>query len=229
MFVKENIQSVQKEIQDICNQNQIDRDTIQLIAVTKMVEIELMQKAFEEGLTHFGESRVQEFLKKYEVFGSAVQWHFIGHLQTNKVKHIIDKVDLIHSLDSLSLAQMIDKEAKKHNKIQQVLLQVNLVKEEAKYGLDVEELDEAILQISQMKNIQVKGLMFIPPYEENQQITRGYFKQFRQLFVDIKNKNYDNIDMEILSMGMTHDFEIAIEEGSNMIRIGTGIFGERRY
>ncbi len=202
---------------------------VKLIAVTKNFGVEEIELAIENGITDIGENRVQELVEKYKILGDKVNYHMIGHLQTNKVKYIIDKVKLIHSLDRLSLAKEINKRAEKYDIIMDTLIQINISKEETKQGISVEEVDEFINSLSEFKNIRVKGLMTIAPYENNIEDTRWIFKELKAIYQDIKSKNYKNVDMEILSMGMTNDYEIAIEEGSTMVRVGTGIFGKRKY
>ena len=178
----------------------------------------------------FGENKVQELKDKYERISWPVRWHLIGHLQTNKVKYIVDKVALIHSVDSVHLAKQIDKEAAKRN-IREVpiLLQVNFAHEDSKFGMDPKDVEEMILEVSKLEHVKIKGLMQIAPFVDNPEDNRKYFKAMKQLSVDINNKNFDNVDMSILSMGMTNDYEVAVEEGATMVRVGTGIFGERNY
>ena len=177
----------------------------------------------------FGENKVQELVDKYENVSTPVNWHLIGHLQTNKVKYIVDKACLIHSVDSLKLAKEIEKEAVKKNVIANILVQVNVANEDSKFGLESGEVFDLVESISKLSNIKIKGLMTIAPFVENPEENRGYFRQLKQLSLDIKSKNIDNVDMSILSMGMTNDYEVAIEEGATMVRVGTGIFGERNY
>ena len=181
------------------------------------------------GLKDIGENRVQELIKKYDIIGDKANYHMIGHLQSNKVKYIIDKVTLVHSLDRLSLAKELNKRAKMNNLIMDVLIQVNVAEEESKYGLKVSEVIPFIEKILKYENIRIKGLMTIAPFAENPEEIRWVFRDLRRLSETIKDKGYGNISMEFLSMGMTNDYEIAVEEGSNMIRVGTGLFGKRNY
>ena len=229
MSIITNLDIIQKNIENSCSKIGKTKDDITLIAVTKTVNLSAMEQVLHFGISIFGESKVQELLPKYDYFKNNVSWHFIGHLQTNKVKYIIDKVELIHSVDSLNLAKEINKQANKHGKIQNILLQVNIAQEESKHGFLPEELMGQIDEFISLKNIRVKGLMQIPPYSVDPEKIRPFHKKLKKISVDIMTKNYDNIDMDFLSMGMTNDYSIAIEEGANLIRIGTGIFGDRHY
>lgn len=228
MYIKENIADVRKQIQQTCGKIGKKTDEIQLIAVTKTVDATKINEAIKEGIDHIGENKVQEIREKYVSLPN-VNYHMIGHLQTNKVKYIIDKVKLIHSVDRISLAEEINKRAKKHNIIMDTLVQVNVAKEDTKFGLECEEVYDFLDRIQSLENIRVKGLMTIAPYEENVEAVREYFKELKEMFEEIKNKNFSDTEMKYLSMGMTNDFRVAIEEGSNMIRVGTGIFGRRNY
>lgn len=176
-----------------------------------------------------GENRVQEMMEKYEIIGNKVNYHMIGHLQTNKVRDLIDKVCLVHSLDRMSLVKELDKRAKMNDLIMDVLIQVNVAEEKTKHGLKVNEVIPFLENILQYKNIKVKGLMTMAPHLDDPEEVRWVFRDLRKLSETIKTKDYKNIDMDILSMGMTNDYEVAIEEGSNMIRIGRGLFGKRKY
>ncbi|NLK96971.1 MAG: YggS family pyridoxal phosphate-dependent enzyme [Epulopiscium sp.] len=227
--IKKNIEEIKKRISIAAEKSGRTEKDITLIAVTKTIDIPRIKEALSCNICHIGENKVQEIMKKYDAIDSNIHWHLIGHLQTNKVKYIIDKVDLIHSVDSERLAYKINEIAEKHNKIMDILLQVNIAKEETKFGLMAEEVEPLIDKIKSLKNIRVKGLMTIVPYETNPENNRIHFRNIKQLSVDIAKRNIDNISMEVLSMGMTNDYEIAIEEGSNMVRIGTGIFGQRNY
>ena len=202
-------------------------EKVHLIAVTKTVEVDRINQALELGLKNIGENRVQELLKKYDIIGNRANYHMIGHLQTNKVRNIIDKVCLIHSLDRLSLAKELNKRAKKQDLIMDVLIQVNVAEEESKYGLKVDEVIPFLEKILKYDNIKVKGLMTIAPFVKDPEEIRWVFRDLRKLSEVISSKGYEGVKMEFLSMGMTNDYEIAIEEGSNMIRIGTGLFGKR--
>ncbi len=227
--IVENILEVEKNILDACNRAKRKREEVTLIAVSKTKPIELLANAYKTGIREFGENKVQEIVNKYPQMPEDVNWHMIGHLQRNKVKSVIDKVCLIHSVDSYRLAKQIDDEAGKTNRPVNVLVEVNVAEEESKYGIKPTEVDEIIGLMSQLNNIRIKGLMTIAPFVENPEENRIHFRNLKQLSVDIKSKNIDNVSMNILSMGMTNDYEIAIEEGATLIRVGTGIFGERNY
>ena len=205
-------------------------DSVTFLAATKMNSAERINVAIDAGVEVIGENRVQELLEKYDAINKdKVSIHFIGHLQTNKVKYIIDKVDMIQSLDSLSLAKEIDKQAKKHSKIMKVLVEINICAEESKSGVSPEELEDFLTEVSKFENIKVVGLMSIPPVMTDIETQRKIFQKIMKIYVDISTKNIDNISMEILSMGMSDDYTIAIEEGSNMIRVGSSLFGKRNY
>jgi len=204
-------------------------EKIEIIGVTKTVDVEQINEAISIGIKNIGENRVQELTKKYDIIGDKANYHMIGHLQSNKVKYIIDKVELIHSLDRMSLAKELNKRAKMNDLIINTLIQVNVAEEESKHGLKVDNVIPFIEKISKYHNIKVKGLMTIAPYVENPEDIRWVFRDLRELSSTIKAKDYKHVDMEILSMGMTNDYTIAIEEGANMIRIGTGLFGKRNY
>ncbi|SHH11800.1 YggS family pyridoxal phosphate-dependent enzyme [Tepidibacter thalassicus] len=229
-YIKENLNDVLKDIENACIKANRNKEDIVLIGVTKTVDIPIMEEAIKNGIKHVGENKVQELVKKYEIIGNKVKWHLIGTLQTNKVKYIIDKVDMIHSLDRLSLCKEIDKRAKSINKVVDCLVQVNISKEESKHGIYKEDAVEFIKNISNnFKNIKIKGLMTMAPYVDNPEDARIYFRELKDLSNEIKKLNLENVYMDYLSMGMSNDFKIAIEEGSNMVRIGTSIFGKRNY
>lgn len=189
----------------------------------------MLQEAYNEGCRNFGENKVQELVEKYEVMPKDIKWHMIGHLQRNKVKYIVDKVAMIHSVDSLRLAEEISKEALKKNVTVSVLIEVNVAGEETKFGVAPSEVEELLRQVAVLPGIVVKGLMTIAPFVDNPEDNRRYFAALKQLSVDIAKKNIDNITMNVLSMGMTGDYTVAIEEGASFVRVGTGIFGERQY
>lgn len=223
------IDKIKKEIQETAIASGRLPEDITLIAVTKTRTIDEMQEVQNLGLIDFGENRVQELEGKYDKFDDQVNWHLIGHLQRNKVKNIIDKVKLIHSVDSLRLAKMINKEAAKHQIVAKILIQVNVANEDTKFGLHVDEVLPLLKKISVFKNIQVRGLMTMAPYTLVPEESRKHFQKLKKLSVDIDNQKIDNIFMEELSMGMTNDYLVAIEEGATIIRVGTGIFGDREY
>jgi PLP dependent protein len=228
-FVKRNIEEIRQRVQRAASMSGRSVEDITIIAVSKTVEIDRINKAIEAGLKNLGENRVQELLEKYDILNEECKWHLIGHLQTNKVKYIVDKVKLIHSVDRLELANEINQRAAKAQKILEVLVQINVAGEESKFGIAPENAFEFVRNMSTYKNIKVRGLMTIAPFAENPEDIRPVFRQLKKIFIDIKKENIDNIDMDYLSMGMSNDFEVAIEEGSNMVRIGTAIFGMRNY
>lgn len=210
-------------------EHRISSEDVTLIAVTKTQPISSLESIYNLGIRDFGENKVQEFLEKYEKLPKDINWHFIGHLQRNKVKYIVGKVALIHSVDSLRLAEEINKEAEKKSIVMPILIEVNVAKEDSKFGVDIEDATTLVEEISRLSNVVVKGLMTIAPYVTNAEENRQIFSQLKELLVDIQRKNIDNVDMNALSMGMTGDYSVAIEEGATYIRVGTGIFGERDY
>lgn len=226
-YLRGNLEIIMSKIERAALKSGRKADDIQIIAVTKTVEPEKIFAILDEGITELGENRVQELVKKYDIIDKKCNWHHIGHLQTNKVKYIVDKVKLIHSVDRLSLALEIQKRAEKINRIVDVLIQVNVSKEESKFGVYEEELFELLEKVNKLGNIRVRGLMTMAPYDENPENVRHVFAKLRDLSIDIQSKTLDNVSMEFLSMGMSNDFEVAIEEGSNMVRIGSALFGER--
>lgn len=228
-MVAENLREVEKQIQEACKRSKRDRNEVTLIAVSKTKPVSMLEEAYAEGIRCFGENKVQELTEKYDHLPSDIKWHMIGHLQRNKVKYIIDKAELIHSVDSLRLAETIEQEAAKKNVIANILIEVNVAEEDSKFGLKVEEVIPLIEEISKFPHVKIKGLMTIAPYVENPEENRSVFARLRKLSVDITEKNIDNVNVEILSMGMTNDYQVAIEEGATLIRVGTGIFGERNY
>ncbi|MBQ2276571.1 MAG: YggS family pyridoxal phosphate-dependent enzyme [Lachnospiraceae bacterium] len=228
-MLKENLEAVQKNIIEACKKVGRDSNEVTLIAVSKTKPLSDIEEIMDLGVIEFGENKVQELVDKYENIKAPVHWHLIGHLQTNKVKYIVDKVALIHSVDSLKLAEQISKEAVKKNVISNILVQVNVAKEETKFGIETEEVYDLVEKISKLPNISIQGLMTIAPFVENPEENRLIFRKLHQLYVDIKQKNIDNVNMNVLSMGMTNDYQVAIEEGATMVRVGTGIFGARNY
>ena len=206
-----------------------NRSEVTLIAVSKTKPVEMLQEVYDEGIRYFGENKVQEMCDKMEVMPKDINWNMIGHLQTNKVKYIVGKTSLIHSVDSLKLAEEIQKQAIKNDVIVDILVEVNIANEETKFGISKEEAIQMVKDIAKLDHIRIKGLMTIAPFVENPEDNRLYFREIKQLSVDINNQNIDNVCMDILSMGMTGDYMVAIEEGATMVRVGTGIFGERNY
>lgn len=227
--IRENLETVQKRMKEACETCGRAKEEVRLIAVSKTKPLPALQEAYTYGCRDFGENKVQELVEKYEAMPKDIRWHMIGHLQRNKVKYLVDKVFLIHSVDSLRLAQEIEKEAAKLEKTVNILIEVNVAEEESKYGVTAEETPALIEEIAKMPHIRVKGLMTIAPYVEDAEENRQYFEKLNKIYVDIIHKNIDNVFMEELSMGMTGDYEVAITEGATYIRVGTGIFGERNY
>lgn len=229
MEIKENLDRVRKNMEAACAACGRGTDEVKLIAVSKTKPVSALEEAYAYGCRDFGENKVQELADKYETMPKDIRWHMIGHLQRNKVKYLVDKVFLIHSVDSLRLAQEIEKEAAKRKIIVNILVEVNVAGEESKFGTTSEEVVSLVEQIAKLPHIRVKGLMTIAPYVETAEENRRYFAKLKQIYVDIIHKNIDNVFMEELSMGMTGDYEVAITEGATYVRVGTGIFGEREY
>lgn len=204
-------------------------EDITLIAVSKTKPLSDIEELIQIGVQEFGENKVQELCDKWEHVSRPVHFHLIGHLQTNKVKYIVDKACMIHSVDSVRLAKEIQKEAAKKQVVVEILIEVNVAQEESKFGLKMEEVLPFVQELSGYPNLHVNGLMTIAPFVEDPEMNRNYFRSLKQLSLDIKEKNIDNIDMNVLSMGMTNDYLVAIEEGATMVRVGTAIFGARSY
>ena len=228
-MLKDQLQEVEKRIQAACDRAGRKREEVTLIAVSKTKPVETLQEAYDLGVRMFGENKVQELTAKYEALPKDIHWHMIGHLQTNKVKYIIDKAELIHSVDSLKLAETIEKEAAKHDLIADILVEVNVAEEESKFGMKMEEVIPFVEKVSAFPHVRVRGLMTIAPFVEDPEENRSIFADLHKLYIDIKKKNHDNDTVSVLSMGMTNDYEVAIEEGATMVRVGTGIFGARNY
>lgn len=228
-MLKENLTKVEENIQKACNKAGRKRSEVTLIAVSKTKPVEMLQEIYNEGIREFGENKVQEMCEKMELMPQDIKWNMIGHLQTNKVKYIIGKTSLIHSVDSLKLAEEIQKQAVKHDVTADILVEVNIANEESKFGISKDETIQMVRDIAKLDHLKIKGLMTIAPFVENPEDNRLYFREIKQLSVDINNQNIDNVSMDVLSMGMTGDYMVAIEEGATMVRIGTGIFGERNY
>lgn len=228
-MLKENLTKVEENIQKACDKAGRKRSEVTLIAVSKTKPVEMLQEIYDEGIREFGENKVQEMCEKMELMPQDIKWNMIGHLQTNKVKYIIGKTSLIHSVDSLKLAEEIQKQAAKHDVTADILVEVNIANEESKFGISKDETIQMVRDIAKLDHLKIKGLMTIAPFVENPEDNRLYFREIKQLSVDINNQNIDNVSMDVLSMGMTGDYMVAIEEGATMIRVGTGIFGERNY
>ena len=228
-MLKDNLKHVQENIQTACERAGRKADEVCLIAVSKTKPVSMIEEIYQEGVRDFGENKVQELLEKYDKLPSDIRWHLIGHLQTNKVKYVVDKVYMIHSVDSFKLAQEISKEALKKNVTVQILIEVNAAGEESKFGVALEEAEDLIRAISVLPNILIRGLMTVAPYVADAEENSTIFYKMRQLSIDIERKNIDNVLMEFLSMGMSNDYEVAIREGATHVRVGTSIFGERDY
>ena len=228
-MIQENIRAVQENIESACMKVSRPKEEVTLIAVSKTKPLQMLQEAYGAGCRDFGENKVQELTDKYDQMPKDIRWHMIGHLQRNKVKYIVGKVYLIHSVDSLRLAEEISKEAVKKGVSVNVLIEVNVAGEESKFGVTCAETVRLVEKIASLPGIFVKGLMTIAPYVENSEENRQYFVNLRKLSVDIKKQNIDNVSMEVLSMGMSGDYMTAVEEGATYVRVGTGIFGERAY
>ena len=228
-MIAENIRSVDQRIQAACARAGRRRDEVTLICVTKTMPVTDLQEAYDEGQRNFGENRVQEITEKYPLLPDDIRWHMIGHLQRNKVKYLMDRVVMIHSVDSASLARTISKEAVKAGRTMDILLEVNAAGEESKFGLSYEEVLPLVREIAPLPGLHICGLMTVAPYTDDPETNREFFKKLRDLSVDIDRQSIDNVSMHTLSMGMTGDFEVAIEEGATHIRVGTAIFGKRDY
>ena len=227
--LEENLKNVEENIMAACKRAGRDRSEITLIAVSKTKPVDMLQEVYDQGIREIGENKVQELCDKIEVLPGDIHWHMIGHLQTNKVKYLVGRTALIHSVDSLHLAQEIEKQAAKQEVIVPILVEVNIAEEKSKFGIHKEEAFELVKSIALLPHLRIQGLMTIAPFVEDPEDNRLYFRQIHQLSVDIKEQNIDNVRMDVLSMGMTGDYTVAIEEGATMVRVGTGIFGERNY
>lgn len=227
--IKDNLTNVQSKIEASCKKAQRNKDDVTLVAVSKTKPNEMIEEAYALGIRDFGENYVQELTEKYDTLPKDIRWHMIGHLQTNKIKYIIDKVYMIHSVDTVHLAEAINKEAIKRNIRVKILLEVNVAQEETKFGFTSSNLSEEYIKIKDLEGIEICGLMTSAPYVENPEDNRQYFVELRSLMVDLKDKGLYNKDKYWLSMGMTGDYETAVEEGADFVRVGTGIFGARNY
>ena len=227
--IKDHLNEVRENIRKACEKSGRSPKEVTLIAVSKTKPLFMLEEAYEAGARDFGENKVQEILEKCPRMPEDARFHMIGHLQRNKVKYIVDKVAMIHSVDSLRLAETIEKEAEKKDVTVPILIEVNVAQEESKFGLKPEEVLPFIEQIAGFSHIQVKGLMTIAPYVENAEENREIFRELKKLSVDIAAKNINNVTMSVLSMGMTGDYMVAVQEGATMVRVGTGIFGARNY
>lgn len=228
-MLKENLAETERKIQEACRRSGRDPGEVTLVAVSKTKPAEMIQEAYDLGQREFGENKVQELTAKHEVLPQDIRWHMIGHLQTNKVKYIVGKVCMIHSVDSLKLAQTISREAVKQNCTVPILIEVNVAGEESKFGVSLGEAEELVRQAAALPGLKVSGLMTIAPNVSDPEQNRPVFKRLKELSVDIEAKNINNVTMNVLSMGMTGDYEVAVEEGATIVRVGTGIFGQRAY
>ena len=229
MTIEQNILSIRDRIKSACEKSGRSCDDVTLIAVTKTIDINRIKEAVSCGLNILGENKVQEITEKFPLLYENIEYHMIGHLQTNKVKYIVDKVSMIQSVDSLKLAQEIDMRFRNHGRIIDILVEINIGGEQSKHGLAPEDVYQFLNSINKYKNLNVCGLMTVAPDYKSIEKIRPYFKKMKEIFENIKCHNVENIKMNYLSMGMTNDFEIAVEEGANIIRIGSGIFGPRNY
>ena len=228
-MLKENLKEVEEKIAEACIKAGRKREDVTLVAVSKTKPISMLKEIYECNIRDFGENKVQELSDKYSQMPADIKWHLIGHLQRNKVKAVIDKTVLIHSVDSVRLAETIEQEASKKGLNVDVLIEVNVAEEDSKFGLKLDEVIPTIETIAKFPHVHIKGLMTIAPYVEDPEENRSIFAMLRKLSVDIESKNIDNVSVGILSMGMTNDYQVAIEEGATIVRVGTAIFGERNY
>lgn len=228
-MVGENYREVEERVRKACERSGRSRSEVTLIAVSKTKPVGMIREAMEAGACVFGENKVQELCEKWEELPKELHWHMIGHLQRNKVKYVVGRAELIHSVDSLRLAEEISREAVKKKLQAKILIEVNVAEEESKFGVRVDGAEELIRRAAALPNVCICGLMTIAPYVTDPEENRPIFRSLKKLAVDIKKKNIDNVHMDVLSMGMTGDYEVAIEEGATMVRVGTGIFGERNY
>ena len=228
-MVQEQLEEVRQNIRNACERSGRKVEDVTLIAVSKTKPVPMLQEAYDAGARDFGENKVQEILEKEPQLPSDIRWHMIGHLQRNKVKYIVGNVTMIHSVDSLRLAEEISKESVKKDVCTEILIEVNVAGEENKFGFTPENVFPELEKMAALPNVKIRGLMTSAPFVENPEENRKYFRQLKQLSVDINAKNIDNIYMDTLSMGMTNDYVVAVEEGATTVRVGTAIFGARNY
>lgn len=228
-MIKNNLDEVKASISKACSKSGRNSEDVLLLAVSKTKPVEALMEAYNAGVRDFGENYVQELCDKIDNMPKDIRWHMIGHLQRNKVKYIVDKVEMIHSVDSLRLAEAISKEAVKKNCEVKILVEVNVALEDTKFGVTLDNAAEIVASMAALPGIKVCGLMTSAPYVTNPEENREFFQKLKQLSVDISSKNIDNISMDVLSMGMTNDYTVAVEEGASIVRVGTAIFGERHY
>ena len=228
-MIKENLDNIWKKIESVCNKSGRNLNEVTLVGVTKTLSSNVIMEAVEHKLLDLAESKVQELIGKKDDIPNTVRWHFIGHLQKNKVKYIADFIYLIHSVDSFELAKEIDRQAEKFQRQIPALVQINISNEEAKFGVESENVYKLVKEISQLENIKVQGLMTIGTYYEDMELSRPSFRKLKTVFDELKSLNFNGVEMKHLSMGMSNDFTVAIEEGATMVRVGTALFGERYY
>lgn len=228
-MIRENLDIVERNIQAACDKAGRDRSEVTLVAVSKTKPVSDLMEAYDAGIRVFGENKVQELVDKMEKMPGDIHWHMIGHLQRNKVKYIVGKVELIHSVDNAELAEEINRRAEKAGVVQDILIEVNIADEETKFGIAKEEVRDFYVNISKLPYVNVRGVMCIAPYVVEPEQNRHYFADLRKILVDITNNIVDNSRVDIMSMGMTGDYQVAVEEGATLIRVGTGIFGARNY
>lgn len=227
-MIGDNYKNILNKVSELSNKSAFDNEAV-LIAVSKTKPVKMLKEAYDAGARDFGENKVQELVSKYDELPLDIRWHLIGHLQTNKVKYIIDKAYMIHSVDSYKLAKEISKEALKHNLTMNILIEVNVAGEDSKFGVSLDECENLVRDIAKLPGILVRGLMTVAPFVQNAEENRDVFRKLRELSVDLKSKNIDNTNIDCLSMGMSGDYEVAIDEGATYVRVGTAIFGERNY
>lgn len=228
-MIQDNLHQVEDKISAACERSGRSSEEVTLIAVSKTKPMEMIEELYAVGKREFGENKAQEMKEKCDSLPDDIEWHFIGHLQTNKAKYVVGRAAMIHSIDSLHLAEAVNRECEKKGCDVSVLVEVNVAGEDSKFGVKPEETERLIREIAKLPHVHVYGLMTIAPFVENPEENRWIFRNLHKLSVDISGKNIDNIDMNVLSMGMTNDYEVAVEEGATHVRVGTGIFGERNY
>ena len=226
---KKNLETIEENILKACAKAGRDRSEVTLIAVSKTKPLEDLQAVYDLNIRDFGENKVQELTGKIEDMPDDIRWHMIGHLQRNKVKYIVDKVELIHSVDSLRLAEEISKQAVKKDVNVNILVEINIGDEESKFGISADNVKELVRDIAKLDNVNIQGLMCVAPYVVDSEENRAFFHKIKDLSVDIMKENIDNVNMNVLSMGMSNDYQVAIEEGATMVRIGSNLFGKRDY
>ena len=226
--IKENLDKINRQIFETAKACDRSPDDVKLIAVSKRKSVQAIKEAIEAGAGHFGENYIQEAVEKIDIIADeSITWHFIGHLQSNKAKFAVKYFEYIHTVDKLKLAKEINKQAKKNNKIQKILLQINIGEELTKSGAGIENAIDLVKQIHKFENISIEGLMCMPPFFDDPEEARTYFRQLVQIKGKIMDENFDSVSMGHLSMGMSGEFRVAIEEGSTMVRVRTSIFGNR--